>query len=55
MISKNVFDYETFERIRKYAEEVNDERVKDMLKIVQKRFRKTPDSKESEVTIHVIE
>jgi len=55
MISKNIFDSEAFERIRKYAEEANDERVKDMLKIVQKRFRKTSDSKESEVVVHVIE
>jgi len=55
MISKNVFDNEALERIRKYAEEANDERVKDMLKIVQKRFRKTSDSKESEVVVHVIE
>jgi predicted Zn-dependent peptidase len=55
MISKNTFDYEAFERIRKYAEEANDERVKDMLNIVQKRFRKTPDSKEHDVSIQVIE
>lgn len=55
MISKNTFDYEAFERIRKYAEEANDERVKDMLKIVQKRFRKTLDSEEHDISIQVIE
>ncbi|MEM3437121.1 MAG: hypothetical protein QXP55_01100 [Nitrososphaerales archaeon] len=55
MISKNVFDYEKFERIKRYAEEVNDERVKDMLMIVQKRFRREQGSKESKVVVHVIE
>jgi hypothetical protein len=54
MISRDTFDYEIFERISKYAEEANDERVKDMLKIVRKHFRKTP-AKEYDVSIQVIE
>ncbi|MCP8304547.1 MAG: hypothetical protein H3Z50_03635 [archaeon] len=55
MISENVFDHETYERVGRYAEEANDERVKDMLRIVQKHFRKTPDSEGSEVNIRIVE
>jgi len=55
MINKNLFDKKTFERLEKYAEEANDDRVKDMLRIVQKHFRKTPHSEESEVKIRIVE
>ncbi|MCP8311888.1 MAG: hypothetical protein L6M37_02915 [Candidatus Methylarchaceae archaeon HK02M1] len=55
MISENLFDHEIYARIERYAEEVNDERVKDMLRIVQKHFRERPDSEESDVDIRVIE
>ena len=55
MMSKNIFDDKTFGKIEKYAEEANDERVKDMLRIVQKHFRKTPHLKESDVHIRIIE
>jgi len=54
MISENTFDDEVFERIVKYAENTSDERIKDMLRIVQKHFRKTSES-ESEVNIRIVE
>jgi predicted house-cleaning noncanonical NTP pyrophosphatase (MazG superfamily) len=54
MFVKNVFDEKTFEEIERYAEEAKDERVKDMLKIVERRFRKMPYSKD-EVKVQIIE
>jgi hypothetical protein len=55
MLIKDVFDKKMFEEVKRYAENMNDERVKDMLMIVQKRFRKAQNSKGSEVVIRIIE
>ncbi len=54
MYVKNVFNEKTFEEVKRYAEEAKDERVKDMLKIVERRFRKMPYSN-GQVKIKVIE
>jgi len=54
MYVKNVFDEKTFEGVKRYAEETKDERVKDMLKIVERRFRKMPYSN-GEVKFQIIE
>ncbi|MCP8307978.1 MAG: hypothetical protein H3Z54_04710 [archaeon] len=54
MLTKNVFDEKTFEEVKRYAEEAKDERVKDMLKVVQRRFRKMPYSND-EVKIRIVE
>jgi len=54
MLKENIFPLEKFEKIRKYAEECKDERVKDMVRIVQKHFHKTQEEN-SEVVIRIVE
>ncbi|MCP8306123.1 MAG: hypothetical protein H3Z49_03330 [archaeon] len=54
MLNKNIFDPEKFEKISKYAEDSKDERVRDMVRIVQKRFRRTQE-KASGVAIRIVE
>lgn len=54
MLDDGVLDAEVYERARKHADETGDERVKDMLRIVEKRFRKISEAN-GEVKIHVIE
>ena len=54
MLKENIFPLEKFEKIRKYAEECKDERVKDMVRIVQKHFHKTQEEN-SDVVIRIVE
>ncbi|MCP8310651.1 MAG: hypothetical protein L6M37_05385 [Candidatus Methylarchaceae archaeon HK02M1] len=54
MLNKNIFDPEKIEKISKYAEDSKDERIKDMIRILQKRFRRTQE-KISSVNIQIVE
>jgi len=54
MLNTNILKSEKFEKIRKYAEEAKDERVKDMIRIVQKHFQKIQE-KDTDVSINIID
>jgi len=54
MLRKNTIDQAEYNRINIHAEQTNDVRVKDMLKIVKNHFRTSNNSKLS-IDVHIIE
>ena len=55
MLDNNVLDSQKLEEIKALAEQSDDERIKDMIRIVEKHFRNKSNSKESDININVIE